>query len=246
MKRYRALVVEDEPHARSELRTLVEGLERLEWTGEAKSGAEAVEMIDEHVPEVVFLDVQMPGLSGIDVLERCSVSPEVIFTTAHSKHAVRAFELGASDYLLKPFSQERFLEAVTRTLDRLDVRRREQEDRVQEIRLDGVPARRVFVRDRGKTVGVDAAGILRLEADGDYVQIHTSERTYLAYSRLGDLHERLDPARFMRVHRSHVVNLTAVESLEPVSGGRMRLKLRDGSSVVSSRRRTDAVKGLVL
>jgi two-component system LytT family response regulator len=240
---YTCLIVDDEPPARSELRTLVGSVPWLEPLGEARSGPEAAEMIDRLVPDLVFLDVRMPGCSGLDVLARTKHHPRVIFTTAHAEHAVTAFGLDALDYLLKPFGEERFAKAMSRAKRRLDAQARERHG---EVLLDGSPTHRVFVRDRGRLIPIEAASIVRFEADGDYVHIHTSEADYLVYTRLKELEARMDSTRFVRVHRSHLVNLDHVEALVPHAGGRLRVRFRDGSAVVASRRRSKSLRDMVL
>ena len=241
-----ALIVDDEPHARAALTSLVAEVDWLECAGEAASGPEAVRAIDSLDPELVFLDIRMPGWSGMSVLGKTRRAPVVVFTTAFSEHAAAAFEIGAADYLLKPFSRERFLEAIGRARRLLETHSRERKERLHEVVLDGVPARRVFVKHRDRMVAIEPDAILRLEADGDYVQVHTSGTYHLVFTRLGALCERLDPARFLRVHRSHAVNLTAVRCLRPAGGGRFEIEMSDGSSVVSSRRRAGRLRHLVL
>jgi two-component system LytT family response regulator len=243
---YSALVVDDEAPARSELRELIAGVDWLSLVGEAASGPEAVERIDELEPDVVFMDIRLPGGSGLEVLGRTRHHPVTVFTTAYDEHAVTAFGLGALDYLLKPFGEERFLTAAGRVRKHLDAAARDRRERLQEVILDGSPVRRVFVKDRGRFLPVEASAIVRLEADGDYVWIHSGDGEYLVYARLKELHARLDPARFVRVHRSHVVNLEHVEELAPHPGGRFEIRFEDGTSIVSSRRYGRNLRDLIL
>ena len=221
----RALIVDDEPLARRKLRRLLDGLAGIECLGEAANGPQAVEMIKREKPDVVFLDIEMPGLSGLQVVERLSEPTHIVFTTAYDEHAVAAFEVHAADYLLKPFGAARLQSAV---------------DRVRSLRGAG-PARglaRLFVRERGRVLPLTASSIVRLEADGDYVRVHAAGRVHLVTATLQELHDRLDPDVFKRIHRSHVVNLDHVQVFEPAGGGRLRARLTDGSQVVASRTRS--------
>ncbi len=234
----RALIAEDEPLARRTLREFAGELEWLQVIGEAADGAEAVRMIDALAPDLVFLDVQMPELSGLEVLRRIRHDPEVVFTTAHDGYAVAAFELEALDYLLKPFGRERFRAAAERVRRRLAATApgpaRTQE---RAAALEGAgPLERIFVRHRDRIVPVRVEEITRLEAADDYVSVHAGGQTYLVSLALADLERRLDPARFRRVHRSHVVNLDHVVSLRPYDDARrLVISLRDGSEVLASR-----------
>lgn len=232
MRDLRALVVDDEPLARRRLRKLVDRARGVAWAGEAGTGEEALERTRSLRPDLVFLDVRMPGMSGLQVVERMERPAEVVFTTAHDDHAVQAFELHAADYLLKPISAERLQAAV---------------DRVRELIGRGGPrVQRLFVRERGRIVPVPVGTIVRLEADGDYVHIHAGGRSHLVTSTLTELNERLDPSTFERVHRSHVVNLDRVESIGSASSGRLRLVMDDGSEVVASRGRAKELRGRVV
>lgn len=234
----RALIAEDEPLAR---RTLCEFAGELDWlqvVGEAADGAEAVRMIDALAPDLVFLDVQMPELSGLEVLRRIHHDPEVVFTTAHDGYALAAFEMEALDYLLKPFGRERFRAAAERVRRRLAATA-PQPPRTREraAALDGPgPLERLFVRHRDRVVPVRVEEITRLEAADDYVTVHAGGQRYLVSLSLVDLERRLDPRRFRRVHRSHVVNLDHVVSLRPYDDARrFVITLADGAEVLASR-----------
>ena len=239
-----AFIVEDEPLARRRLRELMRDVPWLTCAGEAGSARAAIAAIDAHRPDLVFLDVQLPGMSGIDVLAGLTHRPAVIFTTAHDRFAVTAFELGAIDYLLKPFGRERFTRAVERARPLLDARAGvATAERAREVLAPG-PAPRLFVRDGGRVVPVRVSAIERIEAADDFVIVHAGGRQFTLNLPLADLDSRLDAASFLRVHRSHIVNLDHVTSWTPIDGSRLAIKLRSGATVMASRQRSRALREL--
>src|SRR5437868_1051698 len=193
----RAVVVEDEPIARRQLCDLVSEIDWIDCVGEAADGLTAVRIIDDLKPDLVFLDIEMPELSGLDVLRRIGHDPAIVFTTAYDKFAVAAFELEAIDYLLKPFGRDRLRAALervrrmVRTNDDEPVGRR-AEDAIAQSSGDGTLTR-IFVRDRGRIVPIAVLAIERLEADDDYVAVHTAGRRYLVYLGMNEFEARLDP-----------------------------------------------------
>jgi len=201
--------------------------------GEAVDGKAAVGAIDALRPDLVFLDVEMPGETGIEVLEKIRHQPAVIFTTAYERYAVAAFELQAVDYLLKPFGHER----LARALDRLVTggESTAKRARVALAMREDKPIDRILVRDRGRLIPVSVRDIVHLEGSDDYTSVHTRDRTYLVYLRLQDFERRLDPDKYLRVHRSHVVNLDHVVQFIPSDGGRFVLELVDGTRLPVSR-----------
>jgi two-component system, LytTR family, response regulator len=250
---FRALVVDDEEVARTALRDLLDDVPWITCIGEAADGAAAIAAIERDRPDLVFLDVQMPGASGVEVLERTAAGvPDlaVIFTTAHDDYAMTAFELGAIDYLRKPFGRERFFRAVERARPHLDASRARRgtgagaplAERISFARESPRPLTRIFVRDRGAAVPLHTADIVRVEADGDYVAIYAGTRRHLVYLNLGDLAAQLDPDRFVRVHRSHLINLDQATAIVPHDANRLEVRLKDGSKVVASRAGTQALR----
>ena len=243
------MIVEDEMPARKRLRQLVEKVDWLELVGEAGDGSEAVTMIDGLRPELVFLDIQLPEVSGIEVVRSVSHKPLFVFTTAHDQYAVPAFELQAIDYLLKPFGEERFLAAASRARKALrdgpDL-----ETTVERVSDALNPAHgfvsRIFVRDRGKITPVLVREIERLESDDDYVGVFAGGRRYLVYLTLNEFERRLDPAQFLRIHRSHVVNLDFVDHLESFDAGRLRVTMRDGTALMASRVKSKELRHLAI
>lgn len=245
----RALIAEDEPLARRTLRELAAELDWLQVVGEAADGAEAVRMIDALAPDLLFLDVRMPELSGVEVLRRIRHDPEVVFTTAYDDYALAAFELEALDYLLKPFGRERFRAAAERVRRRLaatgDTLRATGERAAAALGGDG-PLERIFVRHRDRILPVRVEEIAWLEAADDYVTVHAGGQRHLVSLTLSDFERRLDPARFVRIHRSHVVNLDHVVSLRPHDDARrLIVTLRGGAEVLASRAGSLALRGLI-
>lgn len=246
----RAVVIEDEPLARQTIKDFLQGEDWLKVVGEAADGDRAVTLIDELHPDLVFLDVKMPGLTGLQVLENIKHDPEVVFTTAYDDHAVTAFELEALDYILKPFGRERFHQMLTRVKLRLVDSKRDDELSVRERALHALKTKpvehlqRLFVRDRHcRLVQVRAAEITRLVGADDYVELHIANKSYLVKITMNELEQRLNPKHFLRVHRSTIVNLDHVISCEPIDR-RLRLTLSDGGEVVASRSGSQTLRDL--
>src|SRR5262249_7728997 len=187
----------------------------VELVGEAADGREAVASIDRLEPRLVFLDVRLPELSGLEVLEKIRHRPEVVFATAFDRYAVAAFELGALDYLVKPFGRERFRRMLQRVRRRLDLEPEVPEAPAAPERalsaLGAAPLRPPLARTGDRIVPIPAAAILRVQARGDYAEVHAPGGPFLLHVSLTELAARLDPERFIQVHRSHVVNLDAVK-----------------------------------
>lgn len=240
----RTLVVDDEPIARAGLRAMLTAFEWVEVVGEAADGAAAVEAINRLRPELVFLDVQMPRLLGTDVVRRIDHQPYVIFTTAFSQHAVSAFELGAVDYLLKPFGRARLAAAMERIRAAIG----EPVGVGALERLIGVfasgPITRLFVRTGGNLVPVPITDVAWFEADDDCVIAHTTRTRHVLSLSLSRLQERLDPKRFVRVHRAHLVNLDHVRAFKRDSSGNLEAELLDGRRVPVSRARAQELRSL--
>lgn len=238
MKR-RALIVEDEPLARKTLRDMLADCEWLEIVGEAADGLTAVEQVNELKPDLVFLDINLPELSGLGALKRFTHEPAVIFTTAHDRHAIAAFELAALDYLLKPFGRVRLQQALARAreaLERDGPRPGLADTRSALAGMGGEgPLERILIRDGGRIVPVAVRDIERVEAEGDYAAVRAKGKTLLVNLPLGDFEARLDPARFVRVHRSHLVNLDFVDAIEPFDNSQLLVKMRDGVKITASR-----------
>jgi len=218
----KALIADDERIARQELRRLLGAHSEIEIAGEARSGEEALELIPRLAPDVLFLDVRMPGLSGFDVLERLDDVPQVIFTTAYDEYALKAFEVSALDYLVKPVAPARLAAAVAKL-----------RPRAEKSRLD-----RVFVREGERCWLVRVADIFLLESEGNYTRVYFGADRPLIARSLAALEERLDPAVFFRAGRKHIVNLKWVERVDPGVGGNLAVRLRGGVTIKMSRRQS--------
>jgi two-component system, LytTR family, response regulator len=239
----RAVIAEDEPHAR---RSLLEYLQDAEWVevvGEASDGRQAAALVDECRPQLLFLDIRMPELSGLEVVQRIRHMPEIVFTTAYDRFAMAAFELGALDYLLKPFGRQRFAVMLERARRRLGVAADDAE-RARHA-LGPSPLRRLFARNGDRAVPIPVDTIQRIQAQGDYSEVHCAAGRFLLHVSLGELVGRLDPERFCRIHRSHVVNIDAVEYLRDSGDRRLLVHMRDGAEITASRTASQELKRLV-
>ena len=235
----RALVVDDEAVARRRIRRLLEPERDVAVVGECGDGASAVQAIAAARPHLVFLDVQMPELDGFGVIQALSPPdvPAVVFVTAFDRYALRAFDVHAIDYLLKPLTRERFRTAVSRARERIA---RRDEDKglaalVAELRARPRYLARVAVPAGSRTVLVDCSEIEWLEAADNYVKLHVGGREYLVRETLSALEQRLDPADFSRIHRSSIVRLDRVLGLSPATHGDLQLELRSGARLTLSR-----------
>ena len=238
------VIADDEPVARAGLRDLLAEVDWVTVVGEAASGPAAVEAIDTLHPELVFLDIQMPGLLGTEVLQRVRHRPYVVFTTAYAQHAVTAFELGALDYLLKPFGRERLATALTRVQAALgEPGTHPPLDRLREALAQG-PMSRLFVRSGGSVIPIAVESVTWFEARGDYVAAHVAGARHLLQVSLNRLEERLDPAKFVRIHRAHIVNLDQVQAFRRSGKARLVAELRDGTELPVSRARSQELRGL--
>jgi len=227
----RALIVDDEPHARRYLSELLEGEVDLLIVGEASSGAEGIEKIGALSPDVVFLDIQMPDLDGLQLVERIEPPrlPLFIFVTGYSEYAVRAFEIEAVDYLRKPFDKERLLTALERAHRRMN----HKDDAIGN--REGGWLSRLSIRDERGFIFVPVDQILWVEAANKYVVVHTTAGTHIARHTIQSLQDKLDPEQFVRIHRSTVVRKSAVRGLHPLFHGDYIVKLVNGAEVTLSR-----------
>lgn len=251
MQPIRALIVDDEPVARDGIRVLLQNDTDVEIVGECANGHEAVRAIGETAPDLVFLDVQMPELDGFGVIEEVGAEnmPLVIFVTAYDQYALQAFDVAALDYLLKPYSDERFLTAVDRA--KRQIRRGEVgqltsrlisllEGQAGQFARDRSPARylqRIMLKTGGRLTFLRTEEIDWIEAEGDYVRLHAGGKRHLLRDTMKRLEEQLDPSQFLRTHRSTIVNLDRIKELHPFFHGDYLIVLKDGTELELSRSR---------
>ena len=237
LKSLRVLVVDDEPPARRKLIAMLGQEADINVVGEAANGDDAVSAIEEHQPDVVFLDIQMPGLNGFDVLETIGLenAPLVVFVTAYDQHAVRAFEVNAVDYLLKPFDRQRLQSCLSRIRDQHVSWRGKVEKLLAELRPREFLSR-VMVKSRGRVVFLKVEEIDWIETSANYVEVHVGKQSFLLRETLGALEAKLDPKQFARVHRTTMVNVDRIQELQPWSHNDFMIVLRDGVKLKMSRR----------
>ncbi len=247
MKTKTVFIAEDEPLARETLRNWIHDHPQLHLIGEAADGAVALKNIELLKPEVVFMDIQMPEMTGLEVVKRLTHRPEYIFTTAYDQYAVTAFELNAVDYLLKPFSHERFDAAVERLLD---VSASSSDDLQlalkQAAEHDTSQLKRILVRDRGHIFPLAMDEIEYMKSDEKYTVITARKRTFMVRIGLSELSERLDPGKFIRIHRSTLVNLDFVESMKTDEQSQLQLQMRDGTQLIANREASKMLRNMAI
>lgn len=243
MKVIRALVVDDEPLARARIVKLLDAAEGVICIGECKNGLEARRAIRNYRPDLVFLDIEMPDLNGFDVLQQEGLHPLpfIIFVTAYDHYALKAFDVKAVDYLLKPYDDDRFEQALAHA--RQQIQTREQADLhqrmvdvLQQHQARQAPGLQFLeVKEKGRTLEINVLDIYYFEADGNYLVAHAPERTHLIRQTLQSLAEALQPGQFLRIHRSLLVNTRYIDSIQYEGNNQYRVRLQDGSQLVSSR-----------
>jgi two-component system LytT family response regulator len=252
-ERVRILIVDDEPLARRRIEDLLAKEEDVEIVGAAAGGVEAVELIGRLTPDLVFLDVQMPGMSGLQVVDEIGAEkmPATIFVTAFDRFALKAFDVAAVDYLVKPFDDERFRQAFRRARRTIELREVGKMTKrlaalLKEEGTGSAPTatskkylERISVESRGQVRVVPVAKVDYITASGPYAELHAGDRTFAIRERMQTLEERLDPAVFIRVHRSAIVRLDRIDALLRSSGGDYAVRLKDGTELPVSRARRD-------
>jgi two-component system, LytTR family, response regulator len=240
----RVLVVDDEPLAREKIRRMAKDDPEVRIVGECTNGAEAIEAVQALAPDLLLLDVQMPEVGGFAVLEALRSNgahlPPVIFITAYDHYAVRAFEVNALDYLLKPFDRDRFRAAIERAKRSI---RREQapalDERIvallEQLRGQQKYHERLVVKTGGRVFFLNTDEVDWVEAEGNYVSIHTGKKSYLLRETISSLEAQLDPKKFIRIHRSSIVNINRIKELQPWSHGEYHVILQDGTQLTLSR-----------
>ncbi|HWN99529.1 MAG TPA: LytTR family DNA-binding domain-containing protein [Blastocatellia bacterium] len=237
----RTLIVDDESLARERIREMLEADPEIEIVGDCANGEEAILAISSLKPDLIFLDVEMPGIDGFEVLESLDPSqmPAVVFVTAYDQYAVRAFEIYALDYLLKPFDRERFQRAVSHAKEQLLKTSDAMSERIlnalEQIKTRPVHLERLVIKMNGHVFFVKAEEIDWLEAEGNYVRLHAGKESYLLRDTISALEAQLDPKQFLRVHRSAIVNIDRIQELQPWFHGEYRIIMREGVQLTLSR-----------
>jgi len=241
----RTLIVDDERLARNELKRLLEPYTKIEIVGEAANADEALILIDELQPELLFLDIQMPGRNGFELLSSIEgKSPEVIFTTAYDEYAIKAFEFNALDYLLKPIDNERLKETIHRIEENQAI---PESSAIHHERTEKILGEtdQVFVKDGEKCWFVKLGKIRLFESMGNYVRLHFDDQKPLVLKSLNNLEERLDPNTYFRANRKHIINLHWIEKIEPWFSGGLLVTLQGGDKIEISRRQAIRFKELM-
>ena len=246
MNKLRAIIVEDEAPARELLKAYLQRHDEIELICECEDGFSGVKAINENKPDLVFLDIEMPKLTGFELIELLDEMPQIIFTTAYNQYAIKAFELSAVDYLMKPFSRERFNEAIQKVFSRIS-QKAENTEKIQmltqKVREESGIIERIFVKTGSKIDVVSVADIIHIDADDDYVEIFTAEKKFLKKETMNYLEKNLPEEIFIRVHRSSIINTNYIEKLERYGKESYLVILKDGSKVNVSKSRVKELKG---
>lgn len=236
MEQVKAIIIEDEELGRELIKNYLKERADIDLICECENGFEGIKAIQELKPDLAFLDIQMPKLNGFEMLEIIDNRPEIIFTTAYNEYAIQAFELNAVDYLLKPFSKDRFNEALDKAVHRIETKEPviERVNKLVQHTLSDI-IERVVVKSHSKISVIPVEKIRYLEAQDDYVMLYTSEGKHLKQATMKYFEKHLDPNHFMRVHRSYIVRLDQVVQLEPYGKDSYVAKLKDGATVKISK-----------
>lgn len=250
MNLFRVLIVDDEPLIRAGIREGLAGMAQIEIVGESGTGAEAMSQLSSQSVDLVLLDVQMQDCTGLDVVERICPDrmPAVIFVTAYDEYAVKAFELNAVDYLLKPFDDIRLRRSVERACQRIAAHRQSDLAAQLQALLNSRSRKwpdRIVVKDGERFDFVAVDSIDWIESANNYVQLHCGSHQHLLNESLTNLEGRLNPARFLRIHRGRIVNLTRIDAIHPLLGGTYELELRSGTRLTSGRQYKNQIQALL-
>jgi two-component system LytT family response regulator len=240
-----AIIIEDEEPARDLLKAYLQPHDEIELVAECENGFDGVKAIAEYRPDLIFLDIQMPKLTGFEMLELLDEYPEIIFTTAYDEFALRAFELNAVDYLMKPFSKVRFDDALEKVFTRLKNKSQQNttvEKLKEQVQETSGPQERFFVKTGSRIDVIPVEDIIHVEAQDDYVELHTSKGRFLKKETMNRLEHQLSPEKFIRVHRSHIIRVDQMEKLEKYGKESYMVILKNGAKVLVSKSRIKSLK----
>jgi two-component system, LytTR family, response regulator len=242
----RTILIDDEEPARIILREYLSAFPDIEITAECSNGFDAVKTIGELDPDLIFLDIQMPKLNGFEVLELIEQQPAVIFATAYDQYALRAFEVHAADYLLKPFSAERLAEALDRVRERIKKHGKlPLQPIIAAARINTIPLERVLIKEGSKVHVIPVDRIDYIEAQDDYISIKTEGKSYLKQQRMAEMEKALDQTKFVRVHRSYILNIERIARIELYAKDSRVAILKDGTKLLISRSGYDKLKTML-
>ena len=230
-----SIIIDDEPLARSIVKEYLQAQDQIEVIQECNDGFEGVKAIMQHKPHLIFLDIQMPKINGFEMLELLEERPAVIFTTAFDEYAIRAFETHAVDYLLKPFTRERFEKALEKFFNQAPVQKKNTEELLQSATQLPSQSERIVVKTAGKIKIIPVQEILYLEAADDYVKIHTKEGAFLKNKTMGFFENTLSPEQFVRIHRSYIVSVQEITRIDPYEKENHLANLKTGARIPVSK-----------
>jgi two-component system, LytTR family, response regulator len=238
MNKIKTIIIDDEQLGRDLIKEYLKDHSEIEVMAECRDGHEAYQAITDLHPDLIFLDIQMPEINGFELLEMLDVVPQVVFSTAYDHYAIKAFEINAVDYLLKPYDQERFNIALNRAIQSIHAKLNHGyvvERLLQTIQTAHDYQDRILIKQAGKIIIVSCKEIRWIEAMDDYVELHLIKEKYLIQQSMAFLESRLNPDQFIRTHRSYLINLDAIKEIVPYSQGRYQLVLKDGKEIPLSR-----------
>lgn len=241
------LIVDDETLARERVKHMLKEYDDISIIGECKNGLDAYNFLQTKTPDLIFLDIQMPEMTGLELVEQIGLQkiPALIFVTAYDQHAIKAFEYCAIDYLLKPFEKKRFAQAIEQAKIRLKQNSKtEEKSKIKELIKTTKPeiVDRIFIKDSGFIKIVETTSIDYIESSGNYVTIHIQNKKYMHRQTMKIMEQHLDSRKFVRVHRSYIVQISKIKSLSPLTGGDFRLHLSNNATLTLSRRYKDNLK----
>jgi two-component system LytT family response regulator len=240
-----ALIIDDESLARQVIRNYLKAYPDIQIIGECNNGQDAVKQINSQKPDIVFLDIQMPELNGIEVIERLQYIPMIIFSTAFDEYAIKAFEINAVDYLLKPYDEHRFKKSIQRVQKQLRSDSRDLQQLASLVQSFNDPQEyleRILLPCKDRMVFVNVKDIILIEAVENYVSLFTLNESHLLLQKISDIEDKLNPKHFFRIHRSYIVNLDFVESIHTWKKSGYRVRLKNGKELPLGRRRVKTFK----